>query len=64
MADKINIIVERDGEFHKFKFNEKGNCNNCSLFSGEYDGIDYDACDICIALGDGLFEKVITKGAK
>lgn len=57
MTDKINIIVERDGEFHKFKFGN-GSCSNCSLLGGED---AYDACDICMALEDGCFEKVVTK---
>ena len=60
MADKINIIVERDGEFHKFVFGN-GNCNNCSLLGGEEGQAAYDACDICMALEDGHFEKVVTK---
>lgn len=57
MTDKINIIVERDGEFHKFKFGN-GNCNDCSLIGGDD---SYGACDICMALEDGHFEKVVEK---
>ena len=60
MGDKINIIVERDGEFHKFKFGS-GGCSNCSLLGGEDANDANDACDICMALEDGYFEKVVTK---
>jgi hypothetical protein len=61
MTDKINIIVERDGEFHKFKF-EGSDCNYCSLVQGG--DTDFGACDICAALGGGHFEKVVTKGER
>lgn len=57
MADKINIIVERDGEFHKFKFGS-GDCETCSLCSRMED--DIDACDVCLVL-EGNFEKIVTK---
>jgi hypothetical protein len=60
VSDKINIIVERDGEFHKFKFGS-GDCNDCSL-EMRGDGA-FDACDVCMAL-EGHFEKVIMKGEK
>lgn len=54
MGDKINIIVERDGKFHKFKFGN-GDCKSCSLHP--LPGFCIDACDVCIAL-HGNFEKV------
>lgn len=57
MSDKINIIVERDGEFHKFNF-ESSDCNHCSLVRGGDN--DFGACDVCVALGEGHFEKVET----
>lgn len=57
MSDKINIIVERDGEFHKFKPGS-GDCETCSLCSRPEDIID--ACDVCLVL-DGNFEKVDLK---
>jgi hypothetical protein len=57
MTDKINIIVERDGEFHKFKFGN-GDCKDCSL-EMRGDGA-YDACDVCMVL-EGHFEKVVAK---
>ena len=62
MSDKINIIVERGGEFHRFKFIDNLDCKNCSLLGRGYksDGA-LDACDICLALGDGCFEKVVAK---
>jgi hypothetical protein len=58
MSDKINIIVERDGEFHKFNFDGKGGCKNCSLLRIQEAEDGCDACDICMALDDGHFEKV------
>jgi hypothetical protein len=57
MTDKINIIVERDGEFHKFVFGDD-DCKTCSLHPG--DGRCIDACDVCGALY-GHFEKVDIK---
>jgi hypothetical protein len=57
MGDKINIIVERDCEFHKFVFGSDNNCEHCSLKMKS--GLEYDACDICCSLV-GRFEKVVT----
>ena len=58
MTDKINIIVERDGEFHKFKFGSDDSCRHCSL--DFRNGSSFDACDVCMAL-EGHFEKVDLK---
>lgn len=63
MADKINIIVERDGQFHRFKFG-KFSCRTCSikmLHRNSRKAGELDACDICLALDDGHFEKVVEK---
>lgn len=60
MTDKINIIVERDEEFHKFKFGEFS-CTKCSmeiLTKNNRKAGDLDACDVCLALPNGHFEKV------
>jgi hypothetical protein len=57
VSDKINIIVERDGEYHKFVFGDD-DCKTCSLHPG--DGRCIDACDVCGALY-GHFEKVDIK---
>lgn len=60
MSDKINIIVERDGEFHKFVFGDD-DCKTCSLHSLQPDdGYYINACDICVVLC-GHFKKVVTK---
>ena len=58
MTDKINVIVERDGEYHKFVFGSDDNCEHCSLKMES--GLEYDACDVCCAL-EGHFEKVDIK---
>ena len=55
MTDKIKIIVEHDGEYHKFVFGDD-DCKSCSLHPSQ--GTFLDACDICGALY-GHFEKVV-----
>lgn len=57
MTDKINIIVERDGEFYKFVFGN-GDCKSCQL--NPVPGFCTNACDVCGSLY-GHFEKVVTK---
>lgn len=57
-SDKINIIVERDGEFHKFEFGSEDNCKHCSLTFRN--GSSFDACDVCMEL-EGHFKKVVIK---
>jgi hypothetical protein len=54
MTDKINITVERGGEFHKFVFG--GNCKNCSLPPRPESYIS--ACKACLVLR-GNFQKVV-----
>jgi hypothetical protein len=55
MTDKINITVERGGEFHKFVFGDVS-CKNCSL--NPVSELYSDVCEICCLLC-GHFEKVV-----
>jgi hypothetical protein len=57
MTDKINIIVERGGEFHKYVFGDS-NCKVCSLNLDAH--IHIDTCAICGSLC-GHFEKAVEK---
>ncbi len=70
MSDKITLIVERDGEYHRYvpctagqNINEV--CKLCSLNMQDKKAIELDACDFCVALDKlydgGHFEKVVTK---
>lgn len=58
MEDKITIVVERDGEYHKFIYGGRLGCSNCSLESAIGSDLESKVCDICLLL-DGCFKKVV-----